>query len=829
MDRRIFSTAGLSASARRRLRGAFAGLLTFLLLAPLLALAKVPALASLEVFPASAHLTTQRDRQSLIVQAQYEDGVTRDVTGEAQYTFGGKTGLARLEKATLYPVEDGETELTVEFDGRKIVVPVKVANAKIDQPISFKLDVMPVFMKAGCNSGSCHGSSRGKDGFRLSLFGYDPDGDYFRLTQESLGRRINLALLQDSLIIEKGAGKVPHTGGQLFTPESELQKTLTRWLEAGAPRDPPEVANLERVELMPRRAVLEGEGAFQKFSVRAFYSDGTDRDMTALAAFFSNNETAAKISAEGLVTAGQRGEVFVTARLATFTVGAQVIVIPKGLDYQFPAIADHNYIDTLVHAKLKKLRLLPSGVCDDATFLRRAYLDIVGLLPPPEEARKFVTDTDPEKRKRLIEKLTDRPEFAEMWVMKWAELLQIRSSANPFFSYKNALAYYQWVRDQVQANVPMDQMVKSLLTASGGTFRNPPANYYKIETDTLKMSENVAQVFMGMRLQCSQCHNHPFDRWTMNDYYSFAAFFPQVATKGTEDPRESIIFNRGSGEVSHPVTRQAMKPRFLGGDEPDLKGRDRREALADWLVAPDNPYFARNLANIVWAHFFGKGIVEPVDDVRISNPPSNPELLDALAARLTEYKYDFKRLVRDLCASRTYQLSTHANESNAGDERNFSRSQIRRLRAELLLDCLNQVAGTQEKFNGLPRGARAVQIADGNETSYFLTTFGRSTRESVCACEVKIEPNLSQALHLLNGDTVQEKTQSGGLIAGWLKEKKPAPEIIEELYMRCLSRPPTVKEQEKLAAFFKDDAKPEVVLTDVFWSLLNSKEFLFNH
>jgi len=804
-------------------------LVLLLLLTPWMARAKAPALASLEVFPASVQLTTQRDHQSVIVQALFDDGVTRDVTGEAQFTFSGETPPAQLEKATLRPISDGATEMKVAFGGREIIVPVKVEKAKDEQPISFKLDVMPVFMKAGCNSGACHGSSRGKDGFRLSLFGFDPDGDYFRLTQENIGRRINLALLQDSLIIEKGAGQVPHTGGQLFTPDSELQKTLMRWLDAGAPKDPPDVAKLVKVELMPRRAVLEGEGAFQKFSVRAFYSDGTDRDMTALAAFFSNNETSAKISSEGLVTAGPRGEAFITARLDTFTVGAQVIVIPKGLDYKFPDIAANNYVDTLVHEKLKKLRLIPSEVCDDATFVRRAYLDIIGLLPPPEEARKFVGDSSADKRARLIETLTDRPEFAELWVMKWAELLQIRSSQNPFFSYKNALAYYDWLRDQVQANVPMDQMVKNLLTASGGTFKNPPANYFKIETDTLKMSENVAQVFMGMRLQCAQCHNHPFDRWTMNDYYSFAAFFPQIGRKGTEDPRETIIFNSGGGEVSHPVTKQAMKPKFLGGDEPDVKGRDRREAMADWLTQPDNPYFARNLANIVWAHFFGQGIVEPVDDVRISNPPSNPELLDALAVHLTEYKYDFKRLVRDLCASRTYQLSTRANESNAGDERNFSHSKIRRLRAELLLDCINQVAGTQEKFKGLPRGARAVQIADGNETSYFLTTFGRSTRETVCACEVKVEPNLSQALHLLNGDTVQQKIQSGGLIAGWLKEKKPANEIIEELYVRCLSRPPTDKEREGLQTFFKDDAKPELVLADVFWSLLNSKEFLFNH
>jgi hypothetical protein len=687
------------------------------LLTATLVSAKTPALKNLEVFPPSVQLTTQRDRQSLIVQALYDDGITRDVTAKARFSFSGKTRPAKLDNATLYPLTDGETELEVKFDGRKILVPVKVEKSKTDPATSFRLDVMPVFTKAGCNAGGCHGSSRGKDGFRLSLFGYDPDGDYFRLTSENIGRRINLASARDSLLLEKGAGAVPHTGGQRFTPDSELYQTLLRWLNEGATQDPTNVAKLTRVELMPRNAVLEGTGATQKFSVRAFYSDGTDRDMTALAAFFSNNETSAKISPEGLATAGQRGEAFITARLDEFTVGAQVIVIPKGLKYSFPNLTANNYIDTLVHDKLKKLRLTPSEVCDDATFVRRTHLDVIGLLPTPEETLQFVADTNQDKRTRLIEKLTDRPEFAEMWVMKWAELLQVRSTQNPFFSYKNALAYYNWLRDEIQANVPMDKMVKELLTASGGTFKNPAANYYKVETDTLKISENVAQVFMGMRIQCAQCHNHPFDRWTMNDYYSFAAFFPQVGRKGTEDPRETVIFNRGGGEVSHPVTKQAMKPRFLGGSEPELKGRDRREALADWLVSPENPYFARNLANIVWAHFFGIGIVDPVDDVRISNPPSNPELLDALAKNLTESNYDFKKFVRELCTSRTYQLSTRANETNAGDNRNFARAQIRRLRAEVLLDCLNQVAGTQEKFRGLPRGARAVQIADGNETS----------------------------------------------------------------------------------------------------------------
>src|SRR5207237_6719814 len=355
---------------------------------------------------------------------------------------------------------------------------------------------------------------------------------------------------------------------------------------------------------------------------------------------------------------------------------------------------------------------------------------------------------------------------------------------------KAALLYFELLRDQMLANVPLDRIVRNLLTASESNFRNPAANYYQIESDTLKLAENTAQVFMGMRIQCAQCHNHPFDRWTMNDYYSFAAFFAQVGRKPGDDPRETVIFDRGGGDVTHPVTKAAMKPKFLGGDTPEIKGESRREVLAKWLTSPQNPYFARNIANLVWTHFLGRGIIEPVDDVRISNPPSNPELLDALARKLVDYKYDLKKLVRDICASRRYQLSSRANETNASDERNFSKAAIRRIRAEVLLDCISQVTETQDKFNGLPRGAHAVQIADGNTANYFLTTFGRASRTTVCSCEVKTDPNLSQALHLLNGNTIQDKVENGGLVKKLLKKGDTPDQVIDDLYLRCFSRKP---------------------------------------
>jgi hypothetical protein len=406
-------------------------------------------------------------------------------------------------------------------------------------------------------------------------------------------------------------------------------------------------------------------------------------------------------------------------------------------------------------------------------------------------------------------------------------LLQIRSSNQ--VSYKAMLLYYNWLQDKIANNVPMDQMVQELLAAKGGTFKNPASNYYQIETDTLKVSENVAQVFMGMRIQCAQCHNHPFDRWTMDDYYGFAAFFSQIGRKGTDDPREIVVFNSGGGEVVHPVRGGAMKPKFLGGITPDVAGKDRREVLSKWLASPENPYFATNLANIVWAHFFGMGIINDVDDVRVSNPASNPELLAELGKKFTEYKYDFKKLVRDICTSRTYQLATQANATNEPDTRNFSKGSIRRIRAESMLDCITQVTETKNKFPGLPLGARAVQIADGGVSTYFLTTFGRATRDTVCSCEVKMDPTLSQSLHLLNGDTTTSKIAAGNLIGRRLAEKKAPAEIVDELYIRCLSRKPDAKERTKIDAALAAEPDKKKALDDLFWALLNTREFMFNH
>ena len=495
-------------------------------------------------------------------------------------------------------------------------------------------------------------------------------------------------------------------------------------------------------------------------TVRARYSDGTDRDVTSLAVFLTNNDGSAAVSPDGLVTAGERGEAFVMARFATFTVGSQFIVLPKGLKFAYPREPETSYIDKLVGDKLRKLRIAPSGICDDATFLRRAYLDIVGLTPTVEEYNQFMSSTDPAERSKLIDELLERKEFSEIWVNQWAELLQIRSTIT--VSYKSMFLYYNWLVERLSKNMPMDQMVQELLSASGGTFKNPATNFYQTTTETLPLTENVAQVFMGMRIQCAQCHNHPFDRWTQDDYYSFAAFFAQIGRKGAEDYRETIVFNSGGGEVRAPGGRTGHGPQVPG--RRGARRRRARTAGSCWPNGWPRPRTrgSRRRSPIASGPIsLGVGIVEPVDDFRVSNPASNPELLEALGKHFTDTKYDLKALVRDICNSRTYQRATERNESNAGDERNFAHAQIRRIKAENLLDTISLVTETKDKFQGLPTGARAVQIADGQSTTYFLTTFGRATRETACSCEVKMEPTLVAGAALAQRRHRERQDQTG--------------------------------------------------------------------
>ncbi|HUS40811.1 MAG TPA: DUF1549 and DUF1553 domain-containing protein, partial [Pirellulales bacterium] len=754
----------------------------------LLALSAAPSgaaeLAAIEVYPPEIRLTGAAEMQAIIVQATFEDGTTGDVTDEAELRLGD-AGLATLNANVLSPLKAGSAVLYVTYGEHEKQVQVDVRDADQRRPVSFRNDVMPVLTKAGCNAGACHGAASGKDGFRLSLFGFDPGGDHSRILHEISGRRINLALPRESLLLEKAVGAVTHTGGKRLEKDDPHYALILQWLEAGAPDDTQQASQVERLEIFPESAVLSKPGERQLVIVRAHYSDGSDRDVTYLTRFDTNNEFVAEVAQGGSVVSHEPGEAFLSAHFESHAVGSHFIVLRGDGDFQWTELPEQNYIDGLVYDKLQKLRVQPVELSSDSQFLRRVTLDLTGRLPTVDEYQAFVADPRSDKREQWVDQLLDRSEFVDVWVAKWADLLQIRTGME--IGQKSLMRYYKWLRQQIEDEVPLNQMVHSLLASRGGTFANAPTNYYQTEKDILKTSENVAQVFLGMRLQCVQCHNHPFDRWTMDDYYGFAAFFARVGRKPGEDPRETIIYNAGAGETKHPVGGQVVAPRFLNGNQPEIGDKDRRLAMARWVTSDDNPYFARHMANMVWAHFFGRGIIEPVDDVRISNPPVNPQLLDELARRLVRHQFQLKPLIREICTSRTYQLGTHGPSSNETGLRNFASTNLRRLPAAVLLDVVSQVTETTDKFEGVPGETRAIQIADGAKSNYFLFTFGRSSRESACTCDIKMDPNLSQALHLLNGKTVHEKINNGQVLSRLIDGGTPADEIIDQLYVRCLT------------------------------------------
>lgn len=781
----------------------------------------------LVIYPSRIQLDNGRDFQRFVVLHTREDGVTVDVTEEA--TVAVPDSLVTHAADRVDPKANGEGALTATYNELKASVPVTVAGVDNRPAISFENDVEPVLMRAGCNTGKCHGSAQGKNGFRLSLFGFDPKMDHTNLTRETLGRRLDVADPEESLMLQKPAGLVPHEGGQLIAKDDYYYNVLKEWIAEGAQPDSGEPVALDRIEVLPPSVVLEGEGAEQQFIVQAHYADGTDRDVTHLAILSSEDALTVDVGKNGGAVSGTRGEAYIMARFGPFAEIAQVITIAEGATLQAPELPPKNFVDEFVYAKLKKLRLQPAEQCSDEVFVRRVFLDILGVLPTVEETRSFLADEDPEKRAKLIDRLLQRPEFTELWAMKWAEILMVKSS-NTTLDKKAMHRYNDWLRHAIQENMPINELVTQLLTAEGGTFTAPEANFYVVESQPTKVAENVAQLFMGVQLQCAQCHDHPFERWTMDDYYSFAAFFSQVGRKNSSDPRESVVFNRNGGEVKNLKDNRVMAPKFLGGPQADVNGKDRRAVLAEWLTAPDNPWFAENFANRVWAHFFGRGIIDPPDDVRTTNPPSHPALLEELGRRLVDYNYDLRQLVRDICNSNTYQLSTKPRTEAMRDEENFSQALIRRLPAELLLDGISKVTETKVKFRSLPLGARAVQVADGATGNYFLSVFGRPPRDSVCTCERRNEPTLAQTLHLINGDTINAaiRDENGRLAQAIAAEKAP-PEIIEDLYIAAFSRAPSQEERETLTNYVDSAEDRRQALEDVYWSVLNSKEFIFNH
>ncbi|WP_437223287.1 DUF1549 domain-containing protein [Planctomicrobium sp. SH661] len=710
---------------------------------------------------------------------------------------------------------------------------------------SFRQDIMPILFRAGCNAGSCHGSARGKDGFMLSLFGYDPAGDYFRITEEMVGRRVNVAAPDQSLLLLKAIGKVPHTGGRRFDTNSSYYRTLLAWIKAGAPNDKGDVAEPVEIKLTPERLVFNGADKPVQTKVTARFSDGKTRDVTALALFQSNNPSIAAIDQDGKVSPLQSGDTNVFARYSRFTIGTEVIVLPENSTYQWSNPPANNYIDEIVYDRLQKLQLLPSNLASDEVFVRRLYLDLTGLPPTQEQYQKFMDDASPEKRKVLIDELLESPEFADLWAGLWAESVRIIGGeyAPVGTSVKAADIYYQWIRDQFGRNRPLNEFVADQIVATGSNVNNGPTNLYtmlphKVKFDPKSFAADFSQLFTGVQIQCAECHNHPFDRWTMNDYYGFVSIFSGMKRKPGAEAREYYIYQDPTAPpAKHLLDDRPVPPTVLGGEAPVAGDGDPRVALAEWLTSPENELFSRNMANRIWAHYMGRGLVEPLDDMRISNPPTNGPLLDSLSKHLVDSGFDLRQLVRDICNSRVYQLEVTPNQTNAGDTRQFSRQRLRRLRADVLLDSIVRATDGDRPFAAFPAGTRAIQYyprTTGDTTGPhvgdpFFETFGRSARSSICTCEAKPEPTLSQALHLIGNETVQAQIVKGRVIPRLLEEKKSPAEIIDVLYLRALSRKPSPEEMQQMMEVVVSAGESPDVYVDIFWSLLNSTEFAFNH
>lgn len=710
-------------------------------------------------------------------------------------------------------------------------------------PVSFVNDVIPILTKSTCNSGGCHAKAgMGQNGFRLSLLGFDPQEDYEHIVREGHGRRVFPLAPDQSLLLLKASNTVPHGGGKRLDPGSESYRTLANWIRQGMPFGTDTEPRVVSIEVQPARNSMKVHSE-QQLKVLAHYSDGAVRDVTRTALYESNDKSMAEADEAGLVKIRDLpGNVAVMVRYqglvsvysATVPLGAPVKDLPP----------TRNLIDELVFANLKAIGIPPSPVCDDATFLRRVSLDIAGRLPTAEETRQFLASSDADKRDHLIDSLLNSPEYADYFANKWAALLKNKRDST---SDKTAnFAFHSWIRDSLLDNKPFDQLVRELLGATGDVVSNPPVAWYKRVKEQEQQLEDVAQLFLGVRMHCAQCHHHPFERWSQHDYYSLAAFFSQIGRRPTSTPNEDIIFHkRGVAQAENKKTRQLVKPAALGGPALEIApDEDPRLQLADWMSDPANPFFAKALVNRYWKHFFRRGLVEPEDDIRDSNPPSNPELLDALAAYFVKSGFDLKAVIRLITQSSTYQLSAMPNEYNGIDQQNFSRFYPRHLPAEVLLDSIDQLTGAQSSYTDLPAGTRAIALPDNsyNRSSYFLTVFGRPEGESVCECERVDAPSLAQSLHLMNsGEMKQKLSANGGRADVMSKQNTPVEEGIRELYLIAYSREPSAEELTTAESFL---AKPRLNangdaldsqtakrqgLEDLLWAIINTKEFLYNH
>ncbi|MBT6721917.1 MAG: DUF1549 domain-containing protein [Planctomycetaceae bacterium] len=783
----------------------------------------------IEVYPAEVQLTGVREQAQLLVTGYYVDGSIQDLTRVATITTAN-ADVAIVKGSVAYPQADGEGSLNVEFEGKTAPVKVVVANQQQPQPVSFLYDTLAALSKNSCNAGACHGSPSGKGGFRLSLRAFDPKLDELTLIREDFGRRTNSLDPDNSLLLLKPLMKVAHGGGRQIRVDDPAYAVIRDWIEEGCKMDVADAARPVKIEVYPKSGrILKKPAVQQQLSVWAHYSDGRVRDVTPLAVYSSSDVEVADVDRNGFVEGLKRGEVAVVVRYLEFIESSFITFVEEVEDFVWNDPQVNNYVDVAVDQKLKQLKYLPSDLCTDEEFVRRVYLDVIGILPSLEEVTAFAEDVDPAKRAKIVDRLLGRPEYSKFWALKWGDLLRLTSGQ---VTNEGVYKYYRWVERSFRENQPYDEFATELLTATGSTFSNPAANFYRTSKDMNDCVETISQVFLGARLQCAKCHNHPFERWTQDNYYGMAAFFNRVQRTNTKRTNEMFIYVSQSGEVTQPRTQQKMKPWVPGqGDIENPNAFDRRLDFASWLTKPDNPFFAKIEVNRIWSQVFGRGIVEPADDFRDTNPPSNAMLLDQLAKDFVENGYDRKAILATILKSRTYQTSYQPNDFNEDDTKYFSHYQPRLLSAEQLLDAICHVTQVAETFGGLPAGTKATHLpAPDLVNNEFLKIFGQPERQTVCACERTNESNLSMAIQFFNGPLIYNKLKSEtNSFRRSMTDGKDNSQIITLLYNLAVCRNPSETELKASLDHIASKEDRVEALEDICWAILNTNEFLFQH
>ena len=782
--------------------------------------------SSVAVDPANLELVGPNARFRLLVQGNTKGDRVVDLTRSATYRTHSPDVVQVAPDGIVRAVADGQGRVEVIVGNHKVQVHVTVTDLTKPRQFNFENDIIPIFSRYGCNASGCHGKAEGQNGFKLSVFGFNPEADRTALKDEGRGRRVFPSVPDRSLLLQKAAGGLPHGGGVRIRRNSGEYKTLRNWIAAGMPFGNESDPRVVSIVVSPKERRMT-TGANQQLRVVATYSNGRKSDVTDHARFQSNNDALARVDEFGLVRTGDNpGEVAVMASYMGSVNVFRTLIPQTQITTDTPSPTVLNFLDELVDAKLKKLNIVPSRLCSDADFLRRVHLDLIGTLPTAKEARTFLSDKSPDRRKRLVDDLLKRPEYADYWALKWSDLLRVDRLK---LGHKGAYNYYRWIRDSFAANKPYDKFARELITASGLLSDSPSGYLYKAVPNPGNVSSTVSQVLLGVRLECAQCHHHPYDRWSQTDYYGMQAFFTQVGYKGT--PRGEMLTTLSNPTTKHPRYGTVVYAHALMESQPEANPQgDRREVLADWMTDAKNPLFAQNLVNRLWAHFLGRGIIEPVDDVRLTNPPTNPELLAGLSKHFIDNGYDVHELIRTITSSRTYQLSSTPNATNERDEQNYSRALFKRVDAEVLFDEICQTTGVSEKFRGMPNGYRAIQLWDSQVPHYFLKLFGRPMRATPCECERTTETNVSQVLHVLNSPEIHGKlSHDAGRIAKLVRAVPDNRQVIDELYLTFYSRFPSAEERDAAASYFKEVTNRRQAAEDIAWSMMNTVEFLFNH